>query len=436
MVEWKVGGTRVQQGAAGRDAAGRSGRRGRVFGFVVLGALLGACLIAGRGVAQAQDQPEPTMDARLTVRPHEAATATRTAQAGEFSLDSLPDYLVYVPQKCVGSQRCPLVVQFAWQTRPPKEMIDLWRPVAEKYGIIVLAPKQVVEPGFFFTTEPNRSNLDIALTQVLGKYAVDPDKIAAISREIRDVVILGTNSNVFSRVIMGGGDYPNEPFRPQKKGVQLLADLSMWFLRKDAFLVAQELRQAGYHMDVALTFRWINDFQVEDVEFNTRWLLASWATPDPAARPAPAVVADPLPLLTSEAAAQMTIFWTSFKQKPDSIKNAARLAHLHEVVVPVGKEQPQPLLWMTDMAALAAQYPSVAEDLKKAGLTAQQHDAYRVAIVSALATRVLANDPDFTGPAGVLEANSVLAKNVVFYEEHREEFKRLFDHEKGMWNTP
>jgi len=36
---------------------------------------------------------------------------------------------------------------------------------------------------------------------------------------------------------------------------------------------------------------------------------------------------------------------------------------------------------MTDMAALAAQYPSVAADLKNAGLTADEHDAYRMSLL-------------------------------------------------------
>src|SRR5881394_1430623 len=78
----------------------------------------------------------------------------------------------------------------------------------------------------------------------------------------------------------------------------------------------------------------------------------------------------------------MTIFWQSFMQEPDSIVTTALRAHLREVLMPVGEAPPS--IVMVDIAALAAQYPSVAADLKKAGLTAAQHEAYRVALASAV----------------------------------------------------
>ena len=60
------------------------------------------------------------------------------------------------------------------------------------------------------------------------------------------------------------------------------------------------------------------------------------------------------------------------------------------------------------MAALAAQYPSVAAKLQAAGLTARQHDAIRLALLSAKFAAML-NDPATTGAA-----TSVLAQNVAF----------------------
>jgi hypothetical protein len=56
----------------------------------------------------------------------------------------------------------------------------------------------------------------------------------------------------------------------------------------------------------------------------------------------PQVVADPLPILTTEALAHMTAFWTRFQQEPESIKTTARRAHLREASVPVGEERPSP----------------------------------------------------------------------------------------------
>jgi hypothetical protein len=97
------------------------------------------------------------------------------------------------------------------------------------------------------------------------------------------------------------------------------------------------------------------------------------------------MVADPLPLLTVDVLTKMTAFWARFMQEPDSIRTTARRAYLRDVAVPLGEEQVSAA--MVDMAALAAQYPSVAWALQVAGLTAQQHDTYRIALVSARLTK-------------------------------------------------
>jgi hypothetical protein len=104
------------------------------------------------------------------------------------------------------------------------------------------------------------------------------------------------------------------------------------------------------------------------------------------------VVADPLPVLTTTAITQMTTFWTRFMQEPESIRTTARRAHLREVAVPLGEGEEQVSVVMVDMVALAAQSPSVAADLQTAGFTAQQHDAYRVALTSARLTMEITVD--------------------------------------------
>jgi hypothetical protein len=164
--------------------------------------------------------------------------------------------------------------------------------------------------------------------------------------------------------------------------------------------------------------------QAEDYEFFGRWLHESWATPDPAARPTPPVGADPVPLLTREALAQLTAFWVAFQQEPDSIRTTARWAHLREVTVTVGEERPSVVL--VDMPALAAQYPSVAAALKQAGLTAQQHDAYRIALISGIVTKAEL--------AGAVEPTSVVGKNIAFLGAHQEELKAL--EATRIWRTP
>jgi hypothetical protein len=95
----------------------------------------------------------------------------------------------------------------------------------------------------------------------------------------------------------------------------------------------------------------------------------------------------------------------------------ARRAHLREVVVPVGTERPSVV--MMDLPALAAQYPSVAADLKQAGLTAQQHDALRVALVNAYATQSVGKEMAAPDPS------SPVAKNLAFLDAHPDELQAL-----------
>src|SRR5438128_4254301 len=112
-----------------------------------------------------------------------------------------------------------------------------------------------------------------------------------------------------------------------------------------------------------------------------RWFHASWAAPDSAGRaPRPSQVA-PMVRLTPEAVTRWHTFWTRFLQEPDSIRTTAREARTKEVPLLVGRELVT--LLMTDLPALAAQYPTVAADLKAAELTASEAEAYRIAFLSA-----------------------------------------------------
>ena len=85
------------------------------------------------------------------------------------------------------------------------------------------------------------------------------------------------------------------------------------------FSSLQRLRQAGFPVRLITAFRDHAPQTLAD-ELLGRWLAQSWAIPDPAKRPAPQVVADPLPELTSAVMQQMTTFWTSFLQEPESIR--------------------------------------------------------------------------------------------------------------------
>lgn len=335
---------------------------------------------------------------------------TRNPQAGEYSLDSVPGVIVSIPPQCVGARRCPLFI-FPPSAYDARQVTDWLRPVAAKYGMILLAPSR-----------SSASIIDAALKETLQKFAIDPEKIAIVGRCGSGGTLGIDNLDVFSRVVSISGidftagiGWSSKIGRPSPdRPTEFLFDAG--FLESsDNFKAVRELRESGHAVKQIMGLRG-HEHQTEDYDFVGRWLQESWTKP-PAMRTLPSVIADPLPPLTTDVVARMTTFWTSFQKEPDSIRTVARRAHLREVVVPVGKERPS--IVMTDMPVLAAQYPSVAAALKAAGLTAQQHDIYRVALISAQVTK------NVEGAAGVAEKSSVLTKNVAFLEEHPAEFEML-----------
>lgn len=398
-----------------------------------------------RGVAQSGNDAPPPPSARLTVRPHAMATATRTLEAGDFVLDSLPEYWVHVPPQCVGTRRCPLYVFLPGGGSSAEGMMIWQRPVADKYGMVVLT-LTLVDGESDSVYEINRSRLDAALKQILRRFAIDPDRIAITGRCASGPfgTELGTqNPDVFSRIgAISGGVTTSGLSRPTKPAEFFL---DAGFLESvGIFTFAPELRRLGYTVKLVIGFRG-HEHQWEDYDSWGRWLQQSWAMPNPAARPAPRIVADPVPVLTAEALTRMTTFWRQFIEEPESIRIEGRRAHLREVSVALGAERPS--VWMTDMPALAAQYPSVAADLQAAGLTAQQHEAYRAALLGASVAKYLnidlPQDSMFVAywrrergelPRFAVKANSSLGRNIAFLQAHPDELQALEATE--MWSTP
>jgi hypothetical protein len=369
----------------------------------------------------------------MAVRPHEMATGTRTNRAGQYPLDSLNHYMVYVPKQCVGTKRCPLIVFLPGAGYGASQVMVWQRPVADKYGMIILSPIGDNPNGIVDNTY-NRPRADTAMKQILRQFAIDPDKIALVGRCAGGPPAIawgGANLDVFSRIvaISGSGwiDTTDMDLRYKKK-TEYLIDGGILDFQKGIFVDVKRLRQTGFYVKHILSIR-NHNHQAEDYDFVGHLLQESWAKPNPRDRHAPTVVADPVPVLTTDALAQMTAFWTSFMKEPDSIRTTARMAHLREVLIPVAEEQPSAP--MVDIAALAAKYPSVASDLKAAGLTAQQHDAYRVALIGLITFQQVNSEQRHLLS---VEAGSVLWQNIRFIKMHPDEFKAL--EATNIWMTP
>jgi dienelactone hydrolase len=394
-------------------------------------------------VAAGAPQPLPAQDTtfrRLTVRPKQMATGTRTEKAGEQQLE-LPVTLrgqrtyapnIYVPQQCVGTRRCPLVV-FVWPEWP--EFKRWVFPMADRYGMILLGPGS----GYFRLTRQRSAadslanlelqHLDAAMKYVLANFAIDPDKIAIMgtcATGSAPTRIGGDNYEVFNRIIsLSPGAPAIGDVDPPNPKVEYFLDAGFLESRGN-FAAAQKLREQGHRVTHAVGLRW-HGHQLESYDHVGYWLQETWKASDPAARPAAKVLSDPLPELTSDILTKMTTFWKDFVFQSDSIRMTARQALLREVVVPVGKDRP--LVYLVDMAVLASKYPTVDAALKTAGLTPQQHDVYRTAIISAVVTKNI-------GATEAVESTSPIAKNVAFMNEHPDEFQALAKAVNGSARPP
>lgn len=275
-------------------------------------------------------------------------------------------------------------------------------------------------------TAPDVKNIDAAIKQVLRKFAIDPDKIAlgGMSDGGSYSLFLGRgNLDVFSRIAPLSPGIRFVTIGPQHPATQffllggILEPESLWIV----MTVAQQLQDSGHAVERVLALRGHAKSRADD-GFMWKWFNESWAGRSIAPQATPPAGADSAPVLTTDMLTQMTTFWSRFMQEPDSIRTTGREAHQKQVAVAIGPRR----VWvlMANIPALATKYPSVAADLKAAGLTAQQAETYRIALISAQATRVV-------NPAKFLSQPSVLASNVTFLQAHPQAFAN-----EDMWSTP
>jgi hypothetical protein len=306
---------------------------------------------------------------------------------------------------------------------------------AKQQGYILLA---IGEGEYYYP-----ARFEAALREVFTRFAIDPARIAIAGRcwSGQPAMQYGiANPEIFNRIISMSGGITTRGIDPRDTTTRFLLDQGL-LEGGGIWVYGRELQQARHPVTLSMGLRG-HEHQTEAYDFVGRWLMESWAPTDPTRR-IPEVVADHLPVLTDEALKKMITFWTSFMTEPDSIRATGRRAHLHAVIFPLG--QMRVSVWMTNMPSLAAQYPSVAAKLEQAGLTAEEHDAYRTALVSLF----------FMGweePETLAPGDTVFVQNNAFRRTHWNELQDLasagrllvtddspdqVDHTpQGIWRTP
>lgn len=163
--------------------------------------LLAACAVIDEG-GLAPGDPEPGAGAergRLWARPDpEAGGGERT---GRFEVPNQEGTtLVLVPDGHARGGPPPLAVTLHGARGGAGGGMGLWRDHAAREGIILVAPE--AEDGWGFGTPVAR--LDRALDWVFQRYAVDPERVAAVgfSAGASFALVLGpANGDLFTHVV-------------------------------------------------------------------------------------------------------------------------------------------------------------------------------------------------------------------------------------------
>ena len=389
----------------------------------------------------------PLKSMPLTVRLDAITLGAENPKAGEYSLGTNSMALAYVPGQCVGIRRCPLTVILHDDMQLPRNVIATWSPVADKYGMIILAPWR----GGWDLAEESQAHdaVDSAMKWIFTKFAADPQRIALVahwSSGRAAMALGGYRLDLFSRVVLATTDYLEANVDPHNHTTQFLLTECVENGRPILNRM-QALEHDGHPTQAFVGFRGIEG-GAENYERDVigHWLQQSWVTRKPLSARAPA--AGTVPVLTVAVIQNMRHFWHRFQSEPESIRTDARWAHQHEVALLVPGAQLSVL--MVDMPALARQYPLVAADLQASGLTAEEHDAYRIALASA---GIVADAQDSAGPsvlpsdlarevAGMnphlsVQPGSVAEQNVQFLIQHTDIIGTPGSgHISGMWLTP
>jgi hypothetical protein len=137
-------------------------------------------------------------------------------------------------------------------------------------------------------------------------------------------------------------------------------------------------------------------------------------------------------LLTADALNRLTTFWTAFAQEDSSVQEAGRpspmMAEWSLLMIDTvySGSRIDRMELMINMAEMAADIPSVAADLRQAGLTAERYHAILVTLLTTCRTFNAASRGNPTTPT------PLQAQNIAFLTAHKQEFNALFSLPKHL----
>ena len=137
-----------------------------------------ATLTALAACGESTTEPEKTL-ATLSSRP---SSVTRSLQAGTTRMNvGASSVVVELPNSALSKERVPTLLFMHGANRTVEPFMDAYRPIAAKYGVMVVMPYALRNTWDAIYTSgfgPDVESLDAMLKWLFGAVSVDPARLA------------------------------------------------------------------------------------------------------------------------------------------------------------------------------------------------------------------------------------------------------------------
>ena len=189
----------------------------------------------------------------------------------------------------------PTVILLHGAGRSGESMVDMWREVAEREGLVIVAPDLADVPGWGRAAVDPRVLVD-ALQDAAGRHPVDPSRVALFGHSrggIAAQIVANRVAGPWRAVAVHAGTAPAIVMQPIEDGVPIrhfIGSHDRTFPYAEAVAAARGIAARGHPFDLVRMERrthWLYDRGEEIAAEAWAWLADELRAPLPAAGTAP-----------------------------------------------------------------------------------------------------------------------------------------------------
>ena len=219
-------------------------------------ATLGTGAAAFAGCRLGTTAPIVVGDGRITARPGVAPTTTLAPGIHKLTIgNSVRDCWLVVPVNYEPSRAWPLTLFFRGAITPARNYLDSFRPIADEFGVIILAPEassrtwDILLGGF----GPDVDFINASLQNAFSRVHVDPARICSsgFSDGASYSLSLGlTNGDVITRIVAYSPGFMQTSINRGHPEVFITHGTMDQVIPVEASRnIVQQLRDAGYQVE-------------------------------------------------------------------------------------------------------------------------------------------------------------------------------------------